>query len=68
MNMNTGNVDRILRVIIGVVLLSALFWVDSDWRWVGLVGLVPLLTGLFGWCAIYAVLGIGTRGRRPGRA
>jgi len=62
MKMNTGNVDRVLRVVLGLVILSALFWIKGDWRWVGLVGLVPLATGLVGWCALYALLGIGTRG------
>lgn len=61
MKMNTCNAERIFRVVLGVAILSALFWVDGDWRWIGLVGFVPLLTGLSGWCALYALLGIRTR-------
>lgn len=61
MKMNTGNAERIFRVVLGLAILSALFWVEGDWRWIGLVGFVPLLTGLSGWCALYALLGIRTR-------
>ena len=61
MRMNTGNVERAFRVLVGLAILSALFWVEGDWRWMGLVGIVPVFTGLSGWCALYALLGIRTR-------
>lgn len=35
----------------------------SEWRWLGLLGVIPLMTGLTGWCALYQLLGIGTRDR-----
>jgi hypothetical protein len=59
MNINIGTVDRVLRVITGVALLSLVF-VGPRTLW-GLTGLVPLLTGLIRWCPAYSLLGIGTR-------
>lgn len=58
---NVGNTDRIIRVIVGVVVL-ALFFVfpDSGWRWLALIGFVPLVTGLMGSCLIYTVFGLST--------
>lgn len=53
---NVETLDRILRVAIGAGLLAAVFAYSSDWRWLGLVGTVPLLTGLAGWCPFYAWL------------
>ena len=58
MTHNEGSFDRIIRVLIGVVLLSLVF-VGPRTYW-GLVGLVPLATGLLGSCPLYTVLGIRT--------
>lgn len=58
MQANAGKLDRILRVIVGLVLLS-LTVIGPQSMW-GLVGLVPLLTGLMGFCPLYTVLGIKT--------
>lgn len=55
---NENNADRLLRVLLGLVLL-ALVWVGPKTAW-GWVGLVPLLTGLVGSCPLYRVLGICT--------
>jgi hypothetical protein len=55
---NEGTVDRVLRVIVGLGLLS-LVVVGPQTMW-GLVGLVPLLTGLFGFCPAYKLLGLNT--------
>ena len=55
---NEGKIDRTLRVLIGLVLLSLVF-VGPQSLW-GLVGLVPLLTGLVGFCPLYRVLGLNT--------
>jgi len=60
MNTNVGSVDRALRVVVGIVLLSAVFWVEGSLRWLGLIGLVPLLTAAVGFCPLYAVLGLNT--------
>jgi len=60
MNTNVGSIDRTLRIVLGIALLSAVFFVEGSLRWLGLIGLVPLLTAAFGLCPIYAMLGINT--------
>lgn len=55
---NEGTLDRAVRVVLGLVLLSLVF-VGPQSLW-GLVGLVPLVTGLVGSCPIYTLLGIRT--------
>lgn len=58
MTRNEGTVDRVLRVIVGLVLIAlALTGVFSPWGW---VGVVPLVTGLVGVCPIYSIFGIRT--------
>ncbi len=52
---NEGSLDRGLRVVMGIGLLSLVF-VGPQTLW-GLIGLVPLITGLFGSCPIYSLLG-----------
>ena len=55
---NEATIDRVLRVILGVVVLS-LTVVGPQTMW-GLLGLVPLATGLLGSCPIYTLLGVST--------
>lgn len=58
MTRNEGNLDRALRIIAGLVLISLVFiGPQTPWGW---VGLVPLVTGLVGMCPLYSVLGINT--------
>ena len=58
MKMNVGITDRVIRIIIGLFLISLTFWgPKSAWGW---IGLLPLLTGLFGYCPLYAVFGWST--------
>ena len=58
MTANEGTLDRAVRVVIGLALLS-LTVVGPRTLW-GLVGLVPLGTGLLGVCPVYSILGIST--------
>lgn len=62
LTINESSADRLLRVVVGIVLLSLTF-LGPKTLW-GLVGLVPLLTGLAGFCPLYRVLGISTCPRR----
>ena len=55
---NEGGADRTVRIIAGLVLLSLMF-VGPKSTW-GLVGAVPLLTGLAGTCPLYSLFGIST--------
>lgn len=58
---NVGSLDRVLRVIAGIVLLALFFiYPDASWRWFTLIGVVPLVTGLMGTCPAYSILGIST--------
>jgi len=58
--MNTGLIDRSLRLALGAFLLIlAITGVIGPWGW---IGLIPLLTGLFGWCPLYQLAGIRTSG------
>lgn len=58
MKVNEGKVDRILRVVVGLGVLSLAF-IGPQTPWAYL-GLVPLVTGLVGVCPLYSVLGVST--------
>jgi hypothetical protein len=58
MSCNVGGIDRILRAVAGLGLISLVFiGPQTAWGW---VGLVPLATAVLGWCPPYAMLGIST--------
>ena len=57
---NEGTVDRVLRVVVGLVLISLVFvGPQTAWGW---IGILPLVTGLAGTCPAYSLLGINTCG------
>lgn len=60
---NTSNIDRIVRVLLGLVLIYVGFAVMTGTSGivVGVLGFIPLLTGILGFCPIYALLKISTR-------
>jgi hypothetical protein len=61
MKTNVGGLDRALRVVLGIVLLAAFFMLpEASYRWVLLIGIVPLATGLMGSCPIYSIFGWST--------
>ena len=62
MSANVGTVDRVLRVILGLVLLSLVF-VGPKTYW-GLIGIIPLFTALISFCPLYTLLGIRTCSQR----
>ena len=58
MTKNEGTIDRALRVIVGLVLIALVFvGPQTAWGW---IGLVPLLTGLVGFCPLYRIFGLST--------
>lgn len=65
MKLNEGGLDRILRIVVGIAVLSLAF-VGPKTPWAYL-GLIPLLTGVIGFCPLYAVLGLNTRGVRKSK-
>ncbi|MGP1678357.1 MAG: YgaP family membrane protein [Burkholderiales bacterium] len=60
MKANVGGADKILRIVVGLGLLSLILILEGNARWWGLVGLVPLLTGVFNFCPLYTLLGLNT--------
>jgi hypothetical protein len=63
MSRNEGTLDRALRIIAGLALLSLIF-IGPQTLW-GLIGIVPLVTGLVGVCPVYSVFGINTCKVKP---
>lgn len=61
MKLNEGKLDRTVRIVLGLVIIGLGFYYQSWW---GAVGLLPLLTGLSGFCALYTLLGINTCPRK----
>ena len=55
---NVGGFDRLLRIVVGIALLALVF-VGPKTLW-GLIGIVPLVTGIFKTCPLYNLLGINT--------
>lgn len=61
---NMGNLDRIIRVILGLAILSLLFLLNGNMRFLGLLGLIPLITAAIGFCPLYSLLGIKTTNKK----
>lgn len=60
---NVGGIDKILRIIVGLVLIALVFvGPQTVWGW---IGLVPLLTGLVGFCPIYKIFGLNSCPLKP---
>jgi len=58
---NEGMIDRAARIVVGCLLVSIFyFFPEAPWRWVGLIGAVPIFTGILGWCPLYSIMGIST--------
>lgn len=60
---NVGKVDRYIRIILGIIILSLLFFLESDAKYFAIIGVVPLFTGLANYCPLYKLLGIDTKKR-----
>ncbi len=57
MSCNVGGIDRIARILVGLVVIGAGIYLQNWW---GAVGAVPLLTGLFGFCPLYLPVKLST--------
>jgi hypothetical protein len=65
MKTNEGTIDRALRVIVGLVLIAlAVTGTVGVWGW---IGIVPVATGLIGWCPAYTLLGVNTCGLKSAK-
>lgn len=58
MKINVGGADRAIRIVAGLALIAlSLFNVIGPWGW---IGIVPLATGVFGFCPAYSLFGLST--------
>ena len=68
MRRNIGTLDRIIRLVIGLMILGLYGALEPPLRYLTLVGLIPLGTALLGSCPIYSLLGTSTRATSSGAA
>ena len=57
MRKNVGSIDKTIRIILGVIIFGAGIYFQSWW---GLIGIIPLMTGMMGSCPIFQVFGISS--------
>ena len=63
MTTNIGGIDRVLRIVVGLLLIAYAIPIGfhaTGWNWVGWIGVVPLVTALVGNCPAYSILGLNT--------
>lgn len=61
--MNTGLIDRFVRVALGIALIAfgaGYIYPGTGWNWIGWFGMILLISGTIGWCPLYALLGVST--------
>lgn len=64
---NVGGIDRILRIVLGLALILGFFLnTEASMRWLYLIGIVPLATGLMQTCPLYSLIGLNTCPTRKG--
>ena len=56
--MNVGGIDKVLRILVGLALIAWTFMGGPVWAW---VGIVPLVTGVVGFCPVYTILKMSTK-------
>ena len=64
MTSNLGNADRAIRLILGIALLSLFFVLEGGARWLGLIGVVLIVTSSVSFCPLYKLLGLSTTGSK----
>lgn len=61
MHTNIGNTDRTIRIIGGLLIMTLLYlFMPGNARWFGLLGLIPIATGLVRWCPLYVPFGLNS--------
>lgn len=68
MSTNVGTIDRVVRLLVGALLIAYAIPVgfpSTGWNWVGWIGVVPIITAVIGYCPAYAAFGFSTC---PGQA
>ena len=57
MEKNVGSLDKNIRFVLAIIIIGLGFYYKS---WFGVIGIIPLITGLINWCPIYSLFGIKT--------
>jgi DUF2892 family protein len=63
MTANVGMIDRVIRIVIGILLIAfalRLGFPETGWNWIGWIGVIPILTAIFGYCPAYSLIGLST--------
>ena len=60
MKKNVGQLDKIIRIVLGIAILSLFFILDGGLKWISLLGIVFILTGVIKVCPLYLPFGIST--------
>ena len=60
MKTNVGTADKVFRIVLGIALLVYAVLGQAPMRWIGLIGVIPLVTALMGFCPLYTLLGLNT--------
>lgn len=61
MQPNIGKLDAVIRYIVGIVLLLMVVLTEGPWRWLGLIGIIPIVTAAINFCPIWRLFGINTQ-------
>jgi len=67
MNPNMGSADKVIRIIVGLALVSLFFVLEGGARWLGLIGVVLIATAVINFCPLYKILGLSTTGSKAGQ-
>lgn len=59
MNSNVGGLDKLFRILLAMIVMGIGFYDPSKW-WLFVIGIVPLLTGIFSFCPLYKIFGFST--------
>jgi hypothetical protein len=57
---NVGDIDKVIRFILGLILVSLLFFVNGNLKYLGLIGFVPILTATVSFYTLYSIFGVKT--------
>lgn len=60
MNKNVGQIDKVIRLVVALILFSLYFVLDGSSRYLALIGIIPLGTALMNFCPLYTVFKINT--------
>lgn len=66
MTKNIGMIDRVLRIVIGIILIAFALKIgfgNTGWNWIGWIGVIPIVTALVGSCPLYSLIGVNTCAR-----